>query len=157
MESNPAKRSEVRSLTTVRFRPVRDTADPRPIPDWFLHVPWCHCHVLSTTFVASNTNSTSRRYLQYLNKHEVLHVTYMYNKRVGLRKIIHACDDVFNVAARLKANNTNNLGLPIKALVAVINVPSWFALHSTFTRQYAVGFVVCGSVLTMTMVDHGGN
>jgi hypothetical protein len=33
---------------------------------------------------------------------------------------------------------------------------SWFALQSTFGRRYVVTFALCGHVLVMCMVDHGG-
>jgi hypothetical protein len=41
------------------------------------------------------------------------------------------------------------------AEAAVVDT-SWFALHSTFGRRYVVSFVLCGPVMRLCMVDHGG-
>jgi hypothetical protein len=42
-----------------------------------------------------------------------------------------------------------------EALWALVDA-SWFALQSTFGRRYVVTFALCGHVLVMCMVDHGG-
>ncbi|KAG1765980.1 hypothetical protein EV702DRAFT_1151040 [Suillus placidus] len=63
--------------------------------------------------------------------------------------------DWHHIAAVGEIKYANKVALRSQALEAVINA-SWFALCSTFGRRYAVGFALCGSVLNMSMVDHGG-
>ncbi|KAG2335308.1 hypothetical protein BDR05DRAFT_954174, partial [Suillus weaverae] len=63
--------------------------------------------------------------------------------------------DWHHIAAVGEIKYANKVALRSKALEAVIDA-SWFALCSTFGRRYVVGFALCGSVLNMSMVDHGG-
>ncbi|KAG1847034.1 hypothetical protein F4604DRAFT_1936071 [Suillus subluteus] len=63
--------------------------------------------------------------------------------------------DWHHIAAVGEIKYANKDALRNKALEAVIDA-SWFALCSTFGRRYVVGFALCGPVLSMSMVDHGG-
>jgi len=62
--------------------------------------------------------------------------------------------DWHHIAVVGEIKYANKVALRSKALEAVINA-SWFALCSTFGRRYVVGFALCGSVLNMSMIDHG--
>ncbi|KAG1758080.1 hypothetical protein EDD22DRAFT_957219 [Suillus occidentalis] len=63
--------------------------------------------------------------------------------------------DWHHIAAVGEIKYANKEALRSRALEAVIDA-SWFALCSTFGRRYVVGFALCGHVLHMSMVDHGG-
>ena len=65
------------------------------------------------------------------------------------------CVDWHHIACVGEIKYSDKDHLKCKAVVALIDA-SWFALQSTFGQRYVVTFALCGHVLVMCMVDHGG-
>jgi hypothetical protein len=86
------------------------------------------------------------------------------NRRKPDVVVLHDATDVLEGGVRVDWHHVACVGevkysdkehLKRQALEGLVDA-SWFALQSTFGRRYVVTFALCGHVLVMCMVDHGG-
>jgi hypothetical protein len=107
--------------------------------------------------------------LQYIRIPSPRRVRSYHDRLIGNRRkpdvvVLQDATDVLDGRVRVDWHHVACVGeikysdkkhLKRQALEGLVDA-SWFALQSTFGRRYVVTFALCGHVLVMCMVDHGG-